>query len=100
RRHTRFSRDWSSDVCSSDLKFASADPYELEVSSPGLSRPLSLNRHWVRAKNRMVKFTLSDGTKLRGRLTEVTDTEVVISVHHERSEERRVGKEDRYGRTQ
>src|SRR5690606_41099343 len=23
RRHTRFSRDWSSDVCSSDLKFLS-----------------------------------------------------------------------------
>src|SRR5207302_5972934 len=26
RRHTRFSRDWSSDVCSSDLKEASASP--------------------------------------------------------------------------
>lgn len=72
-----------SNALDKDAKFASADPYELEVSSPGLSRPLSLTRHWVRAKNRMVKFTLSDGTKLRGRLTEVTDTEVVISVHHE-----------------
>src|SRR5690606_40011754 len=25
RRHTRFSRDWSSDVCSSDLQYAEAD---------------------------------------------------------------------------
>src|SRR5690606_40662681 len=25
RRHTRFSRDWSSDVCSSDLRAAMAD---------------------------------------------------------------------------
>src|SRR5690606_40651811 len=25
RRHTRFSRDWSSDVCSSDLRGAAAD---------------------------------------------------------------------------
>src|SRR5690606_14752890 len=25
RRHTRFSRDWSSDVCSSDLRFGSPD---------------------------------------------------------------------------
>src|SRR5690606_40347670 len=26
RRHTRFSRDWSSDVCSSDLSFVSCLP--------------------------------------------------------------------------
>src|SRR5690606_39498562 len=26
RRHTRFSRDWSSDVCSSDLALADLDP--------------------------------------------------------------------------
>src|SRR5690606_39848012 len=34
RRHTRFSRDWSSDVCSSDL-------YEQVVGAPpeGLGRP-------------------------------------------------------------
>src|SRR5690606_40622340 len=25
RRHTRFSRDWSSDVCSSDLSFSAGD---------------------------------------------------------------------------
>ncbi|MGP9489173.1 ribosome maturation factor RimP [Glutamicibacter sp. 287] len=72
-----------SNALDQDAKYASVDPYELEVSSPGLSRPLTLNRHWIRAKNRMVKFNLSDGSKLRGRLTEVADTEVVISVHHE-----------------
>src|SRR5690606_40726152 len=27
RRHTRFSRDWSSDVCSSDLLGRRGDPY-------------------------------------------------------------------------
>src|SRR5258707_10288832 len=26
RRHTRYWRDWSSDVCSSDLEFVQADP--------------------------------------------------------------------------
>src|SRR5690606_40129646 len=37
RRHTRFSRDWSSDVCSSDLSFA-IDIYGLsEVIGPGVS---------------------------------------------------------------
>src|SRR5690606_40285408 len=34
RRHTRFSRDWSSDVCSSDLVDESA------LFSPGMQRPL------------------------------------------------------------
>src|SRR5690606_40898107 len=29
RRHTRFSRDWSSDVCSSDLLTKPVDPDEL-----------------------------------------------------------------------
>src|SRR5476651_2916023 len=32
RRHTRYWRDWSSDVCSSDL-----DGYVLEISSPNIS---------------------------------------------------------------
>src|SRR3712207_6967214 len=33
RRHTRYWRDWSSDVCSSDLDFSTA-PSLLKVSSP------------------------------------------------------------------
>src|SRR5690606_40260914 len=28
RRHTRFSRDWSSDVCSSDLELSNADIFQ------------------------------------------------------------------------
>src|SRR5690606_40208917 len=44
RRHTRFSRDWSSDVCSSDL-----------VGSPGESR-------WsVRLRNRTSMLQLGQG---------------------------------------
>src|SRR5690606_41059116 len=31
RRHTRFSRDWSSDVCSSDLEFV------VDMRSPGIT---------------------------------------------------------------
>src|SRR5690606_40225403 len=35
RRHTRFSRDWSSDVCSSDLEdVVPADTPEVEVQTP------------------------------------------------------------------
>lgn len=35
--------------------------YTLEVTSPGLSRPLTLPRHWRRAKFRRVKVTPKDG---------------------------------------
>src|SRR5690606_40281173 len=31
RRHTRFSRDWSSDVCSSDLDLSSLPPLHLQT---------------------------------------------------------------------
>src|SRR5690606_1337462 len=33
RRHTRFSRDWSSDVCSSDLKLRSEEPKTMVVQA-------------------------------------------------------------------
>src|SRR5690606_40493241 len=53
RRHTRFSRDWSSDVCSSDLLVHHrlrrlAPPMQLHLPVPGPSRRiphLSLKRH-------------------------------------------------------
>lgn len=32
-------------------------PYDLEVSSPGVHRPLGLPRHWARAVGRLVKVT-------------------------------------------
>src|SRR2546429_5596435 len=40
RRHTRCSRDWSSDVCSSDLKL-DRDSDSLMMRTPWNSRPLS-----------------------------------------------------------
>ena len=45
--------------------------YTLEVSSPGVSRPLTLRRHYRRALGRTVSLVLGDGTRLAGRLTEV-----------------------------
>src|SRR5207302_2952537 len=41
RRHTRFSRDWSSDVCSSDLVSFRVEPdcrYEGDVTGPPAAR--------------------------------------------------------------
>src|SRR5207302_4981405 len=42
RRHTRFSRDWSSDVCSSDL-FVTLDPNFLTVAATTLPTSIGLS---------------------------------------------------------
>jgi ribosome maturation factor RimP len=36
-------------------------PYTLEVGSPGVSRPLTLERHWRRHVGRLVRIVPSDG---------------------------------------
>lgn len=43
--------------------------YTLEVSSPGVSRPLTLPRHWRRNVGRRVKVVRTDGATLLGRVT-------------------------------
>ncbi|MCU1624376.1 MAG: hypothetical protein JWL79_3221 [Frankiales bacterium] len=53
--------------------------YVLEVTSPGVDRPLTQPRHWRRAEGRLVKATLADETVV-GRITATTDDEVVLDV--------------------
>jgi ribosome maturation factor RimP len=45
-----------------------SSPYTLEVSSPGVDRPLTLPRHWRRNAGRLVKVTLVDGGEVTGRI--------------------------------
>lgn len=47
-----------------------ATPYVLEVSSPGVDRPLTAEKHYRRARGRKVELTMSDGSQLTGRLGE------------------------------
>jgi ribosome maturation factor RimP len=42
--------------------------YTLEVTSPGLDRPLARPRHWRRAKFRLVKITPHEGAAYVGRV--------------------------------
>src|SRR5690606_40529205 len=52
RRHTRFSRDWSSDVCSSDLSGVSVGPEEKKMGIKGSStRTLILDEAQVPVEN-------------------------------------------------
>ena len=53
-----------------DQVTAESEPYVLEVTSPGVERPLTAERHYRRARGRKVELTLADGTSLTGRLGE------------------------------
>src|SRR2546429_4593028 len=81
RRHTRCSRDWSSDVCSSDLEHRQPDLAVLEAANAGLSGVVIWGLHRDTADIRAIGLP-------------------VFSLGHlptgpQRSEERRVGKECR-----
>lgn len=60
-----------------------AGAYTLEVSSPGLDRPLAKVRHWRRARNRLVKVTPAEGAQFIGRVGMVSDDSVRILVDGE-----------------
>lgn len=54
------------------------NPFTLEVTSPGLDRPLTKPRHWRKNQDRLIKIILTDGKELRGRIKETTDTSVTV----------------------
>ena len=52
--------------------------YVLEVSSPGVDRPLVEPRHWRRNVGRLVAASLRDGSTADGRITAVDDAGVTL----------------------
>jgi len=50
--------------------FMGETPFTLEVTSPGVDRPLTELRHWTKNISRLIKATLNDGSVVSGRLTE------------------------------
>lgn len=55
-------------------------PYTLEVSSPGVDRPLTLPRHWRRNRGRLVKVTRAEGEPVTGRIRSSDEEAVVLVV--------------------
>lgn len=53
-------------------------PFTLEVTSPGLDRPLTKVRHWQKNINRLVKVVLQDGSEVKGRINEVNEANSVV----------------------
>lgn len=52
--------------------------YTLEVSSPGIDRPLTLPRHWRRNLGRLVEMSLVDGSSRTGRIAAVDEAGVTL----------------------
>ena len=53
-------------------------PFTLEVTSPGLDRPLTKVRHWQKNINRLVKVVMQDGSEVKGRINEVNQASSVV----------------------
>jgi ribosome maturation factor RimP len=73
---TAVSRDISELLDAADFMDDSA--FTLEVTSPGVDRPLTLPRHWHKNVHRLVKVVNHDGSVVNGRITTVEDACVLL----------------------
>ena len=73
---TSVSRDISELLDGAD--FMDDTAFTLEVTSPGVDRPLTLPRHWQKNLNRLVKVVKLDGSVVNGRITTIEDANVVL----------------------
>ena len=63
-----------------DAAFMGETPFTLEVTSPGIDRPLTLPRHFAKNKDRLLKVTQNDGVVINGRILSNTDHDVTLTV--------------------
>lgn len=63
-----------------DTDLMGEQAYTLEVSSPGVDRPLTRPRHWRRNHDRLVKITTHEGETLTGRVNDSDDEYVTLDV--------------------
>lgn len=75
---TAITKDISAILDESD--FMGTTPFTLEVSSPGVDRPLSLPRHWQKNIGRLVRSVMVNGETLTGRVAVVHDESVCVIV--------------------
>lgn len=63
-----------------DSAFMGETPFTLEVTSPGVDRPLTQLRHWRKNLTRLVKATMVNGEVVSGRIDAVHDESVCVLV--------------------
>ena len=55
-------------------------PYTLEVTSPGIDRPLRLPRHWRRNVGRLVRVSSNEAAPVTGRIRSADEDHAVLDV--------------------
>ena len=63
-----------------EAPFMGEAAFTLEVTSPGVDRPLTKPRHFAKNVDRLLKVTRNDGEVITGRITANTDAAVTLSV--------------------
>ena len=63
-----------------EASFMGETPFTLEVTSPGIDRPLTLPRHFAKNVTRLLKIVKSDGEVVTGRIASNSDSEVTLTV--------------------
>ena len=58
--------------------FMGDTPYTLEVTTPGVDRPLTAPRHFKKNVDRLVKITKNDGTQVKGRISSADENSVTL----------------------
>src|SRR5690554_7041670 len=97
RRHTRCGRDWSSDVCSSDLAFVlrGATPVFVDIRSDTCNLDESLIEAAITPRTRAIVPVHYAGVSCDMDAIMALADKYGLLVIEDRSEERRVGKECR-----
>jgi ribosome maturation factor RimP len=63
-----------------EAPFMGETPFTLEVTSPGIDRPLTLPRHFAKNVDRLLKVTKNDGLAVTGRIRSNTEIDVTLEV--------------------
>ncbi|CAB4885110.1 unannotated protein [freshwater metagenome] len=63
-----------------EAAFMGETPFTLEVTSPGIDRPLTLPRHFAKNVTRLLKITKNDGEVVNGRITTNTEFDVTLTI--------------------
>jgi ribosome maturation factor RimP len=63
-----------------EATFMGETPFTLEVTSPGVDRPLTAPRHFAKNVDRLLKVIKIDGSEVKGRILSNSDNDVTLTV--------------------
>ena len=63
-----------------EAAFMGETPFTLEVTSPGVDRPLTQPRHFAKNVDRLLKIIKLDGSEVTGRILSNTNHDVTLTV--------------------